>query len=276
MRSRPIPTRAGLRDQRQFDRQFQIGLQFDRLAVRSSRPADGAAWRKRCRSRAKAVTARRAVASVSALGFSTTVPAMPSTTDDVARPDRSAPDLRHPAPPARPARAASRRCGPSAPPSSVATPASRDGSSNAASAGRSDSLTRIAPSGRPAKLRNGVRVRLRTSRRPISRTSSARRFRLGAVLGGHAGFGLAPGWRRRSPRPPSITARLGRQQGLLDPPPDAADQARGADHADDRRRSAGRFRPGFPRAAPPAGRAAWSVACATGRWRRPAGHPRRR
>ena len=42
---------------------------------------------------------------------------------------------------------------PSAPPSSVATPASRDGSSSAASDGRSDSLISTAPSGRPAKLR---------------------------------------------------------------------------------------------------------------------------
>ena len=80
---------------------------------------------------------------------------------------------------------------PSAPPSSVATPASRDGSSSAASDGRSDSLISTAPSGRPAKLRYGARVRLRTSRRPISRTSSARRVRPARSSAGMPGSACA-------------------------------------------------------------------------------------
>jgi len=54
-------------------------------------------------------------------------------------------------------------------------PAIRPGSSSAASAGRSSSAIRIAPTGSAVKLRNGVPVRLRITRRAISRTSSAAR-----------------------------------------------------------------------------------------------------
>ena len=145
---------------------------------------------KRCRSRAKAVTARRAVASVSGCGFSTTVPAEPSTTT-------MSPGWIAWARPAAPSTAGTPSARsmtavwPSAPPSSVATPASRDGSSSAASDGRSDSLISTAPSGRPAKLRYGARVRLRTSRRPISRTSSARRVRPARSSAGMPGSACA-------------------------------------------------------------------------------------
>ncbi len=66
---------------------------------------------------------------------------------------------------------------PSAPPSSVAKPATRAGSIRAASAGRNVSATRMAPCGRAAKLRNPDWVRLRSRRRPVSRISSARRWR---------------------------------------------------------------------------------------------------
>ena len=132
---------------------------------------------KRCRSRANAVTARRAEANVVGEGLITTVPAPPSTTT-------TSPGLMAFAMPAAPSTAGTPRARsmtavcPSVPPSSVATPANREGSSSAASAGRNASLNKMAPSGRPAKLRNGACVRLRTKRRPISRTSSACRRRL--------------------------------------------------------------------------------------------------
>src|SRR5690606_40720136 len=45
--------------------------------------------------------------------------------------------------------------------SDLATPAMRDGSSSAASEGVSSSATRMQPSGKSLRLRNGVAVRLR-------------------------------------------------------------------------------------------------------------------
>jgi hypothetical protein len=66
---------------------------------------------------------------------------------------------------------------PSAPPSSVATPAMRAGSSSAASAGVSASATRMEPSGTSFSERKGVAVRFRISRRAISRISAARRYK---------------------------------------------------------------------------------------------------
>ncbi len=129
-----------------------------------------------CRSRAKAVTLRRAAASVSGVGLTVTTPAAPSTT--TVSPGRAF--WLSPATPSTagmPSARSMMAAWPSAPPSSVATPASRAGSSRAASAGRRLSQTSTAPYGTPAKLRNGVWVRLRTRRRAISRTSSARRSR---------------------------------------------------------------------------------------------------
>ena len=146
---------------------------------------------KRCRSRANAVTARRAVGQ--RRGDRGSAPRFrPSRPPPRGRRAGShAPDRRRPAPPARPARAASPRCGlRRRPPRSPRRPAAT-GSSNAASDGRSDSLISTAPSGRPAKLRNGDRVRLRTRRRPISRTSSARRCRPARSSAGMPGSACA-------------------------------------------------------------------------------------
>ena len=72
--------RAGLRDQRQFDRQFQIGLQLHRLAVQRLRrqaAQPGEALPLAGERGHRAARRRRALA---AEGFSTTVPAEPSTT----------------------------------------------------------------------------------------------------------------------------------------------------------------------------------------------------
>ena len=109
------------------------------------------------------------------VGWSATVPAAAVDHDDRCAPASGTPATgrRTPSTAGRPRRRSRMAVCPSAPPSSVATPAMRDGSSSAASAGRSVLATRTAPCGTAAKLRNGARVRLRISRRPISRTSSA-------------------------------------------------------------------------------------------------------
>ena len=80
VRSRPMPGGAGLGDQRQLDRQLQVGLQLDRLAVRRLRrqPAQpGIASAARGRRRRRRGARRPASAGA---GFSVTVPAVPSTT----------------------------------------------------------------------------------------------------------------------------------------------------------------------------------------------------
>jgi len=63
---------------------------------------------------------------------------------------------------------------PSMPPATQAKAAMRSGSISAVSDGVMSSATTIVPSARSLKARNGVRVRLRSSRPPISRTSAAR------------------------------------------------------------------------------------------------------
>ena len=196
---------------------------------------------KRCRSRAKAVTARRAAASVSGGRVQHHGAGRTVHHRRCRQAGSHAPGQPRPAPPARRARAASPRYGRRRrPPRSPRRRAATDRAAPRPTAAAT-SLISTAPSGRPAKLRNGERVRLRTSRRPISRTSSARRVRLGAVVRRHAGLGLRHD--RRGDRLGLGHHRaLGRQQGLLDPPPHAADQPRRAQHADigvDQRRQFG-------------------------------------
>ena len=196
MRSRPMPCGAGLGDQRQFGGDLEVGLQLHLLAVRGDggqaaqlgralrvpgrrrptrraalrpgpRARGGARW---CRRRRRAPPGRRG-RRVSVRPGTPSTAGMPSARSMMA-------------------------VWPSAPPSSVATPAMRDGSSSAASAGVSSSATRMAPSGRPLKAAEGGAVRLRIRRRPISRTSSARRC--------SPALSSSRGWRgsaRRSPRP---------------------------------------------------------------------------
>ena len=95
----------------------------------------------------------------------------------------------------------------------------------------------------------------------------------GAVLRRHAGFGLRQD--RRGDRLGLFHhGAFGRQQAF----PRSAAARRGsaatARACGCRRRSAAQSPPGFPPAARPADRAAWSAACATARWRRPAGRLR--
>ena len=164
---------------------------------------------------------------------------------------------------------------PSAPPSSVATPASRDGSSKRR-IGRAQRLAdqdgALRQAGEAAERRAG-QVAHQAAGDFADFVGAA--LQAGAVLGRHAGFRLGQD-------------RLGDRVGLRRPPrfrptagfPRCAGARRGSAGTGRacgyRRRSAGRSRPGFPPAGSPAGRAVWPAACATGRWRLPAGRPRRR
>ena len=119
-----------------------------------------------------------------------------------------------------------------------------------------------------------LRVRLRTRRRPISRTSSARRMQAGAVVAVIPGSACA----RIASAIASASCDdrgLGRDQRLGDAPAHAAHQARRAHHVQvgiDQRRDFGLAvlrQHGKPARS-------FSTACATGRWRRRGGRLRRR
>ena len=218
------PERARLGDQRQFERQFQIGLQLDRLAVQR--------------------LGRQAAQLGEALPLAGEGGDRPPRRGQGLRRRDSAPRCRQSRPPptmspgrmacARPAAPSTAgtpsarsmtEVWPSAPPSSVATPASRDGSSSAASDGRSDFADQH------GALRAGRRSCGTASASDCAPAGGRSRAPPRRAASGWHGpppacpVRPAPGSPRRSP-PTLRPRRLGRDQRLLDPPPHGLDHAR--------------------------------------------------
>ncbi len=275
VRSRPMPAGAGLGDQRQLERQFQIGLQFDRLAVRGfgrqpAQPGHSAAARARRRSRARRAAARSGGEGLSDDGAGGAVHHSHVARTDGMRQPGHAEHGRH-------AQGAQHHRG-------VAVGAAFLGGD----------------AGQPRRVQQRRVGRAQRIRRPGSRPRAGRRS-CGTGRGSGCGSagGRSPalprrggaGWRVSSAvRPGSAWSRMaaaiasdfvdhgafGREQRLLDAPPGAAHQARGAEHPDIGVDQRGDFRLAFLRQHGQPGAQLAPTACATGRWRLPAGRPRRR
>ncbi len=152
----PHAVRTGLRDQRQLGRDFQVGLQLH-LDAAQRHGGQAAQPAQRCWRRAKAITP-------GAPGSRWRAPGPGSPGRRCRRSPRSRRPAYAPAAPIAPSTAgmpsarSMMAVWPSAPPSSVATPATRAGSISAASAGVSHSATRIGArrqSGEGAERRPG-------------------------------------------------------------------------------------------------------------------------
>ena len=254
-----MPTRAGLRDQRQLDRQLEIGLQLDRLAVQRLRRQTAQPGVALPLAREGGDRAARRGEAWPATGLSTTVPLRAVHHREVAGLDRVR----------EPGRAEHRR---------HAERAQHDRGMAVGAAflgGDAGEPRRIEQCGvgRPQRLADQdgalrqageAAERLRGSGcapggGAISRTSSARRSQ--ARRWSSAGM---PGsaWPRMAPAIASASVHhraFGRQQRLLDAPPRRRGSAATGPACGYRRRSAARFPPGFPPAAPPGGRAAWQL-----------------